>query len=96
MKIKGIIKLRLVITLLFAITLLAIVLSIYAVDKETQADEEFFDNLSADDIYELNRISSSYPEKGQSDLYNFTGSLVYIVAAGLFFLMIKVWSIDKI
>jgi len=92
---SGILKLRLVITALFLMMVISVAISIYIANDELQAEEEFFGSLTSDEIYDIQRIYSDYPEVDDSG-YAFAGWMLYAVTGVLFFLMIKVWQTPSI
>ena len=94
--ISGIWKLRIAITLLFVIIVTSLGLSMYAVNIETNTDTDFYNGLSESEMDQLESIFSKYPDTNISSIYEFAGLLVWLLAAGLFILMIKVWNIKTI
>lgn len=96
MKISGIMKLRLVVTILFIMMIVAIGISFAVATEEMEAEDEFFNSLTGDEIDQLSDIYSKYPGDDNTGLYSLSGLLMYAVAIALFFLMLRVWKTNNI
>ena len=93
---KGIMKLRLVVTFLFLMMIVTIALSFVVSDIEYEAELEFYDELTEDEWDELIEIYEKYPTSDTVGIYGNIGICLYIVTGGLFILMVKVWGIQNI
>jgi len=96
MKISGIMKLRLVVTILFVMMIVAIGISFVVANEELAAEEEFINSLSSNEIDQLSSIYSNYPNYDHTGLYSISGWLMFIVTGILFFLMFRVWKTPNI
>ena len=96
MNISGIMKLRLVITILFIMMIVAIGISFAVASEEIEIEEEFLNSLTDDEINQLVDIYSNYPEYDNTVLYTLSGWLMYIVTGALFFLTIRIWKTNNI
>ena len=95
-KLSGIVKLRLVITVMFLIALASVIVSIWAVTIELDAEAEFYEKLTWDDRDDLERIFAKYPDTGTTGILMLSGYMIYFITGMLFFLMYKVWNVKEI
>ena len=96
MNISGIMKLRLVITILFIMMIVAIGISFAVASEEIEIEEEFLNSLTDDEINQLVDIYSNYPGSDYSGMYLVTGWMMYIITGILFFLTLRVWKTNNI
>ena len=96
MELRGICKLRLFVTFLFVAMIVYIFLIMSSADIDIDAEGEFFESLSSDEIDTLEDIYSDFPDTGTTDNYELAGYIGYIVTGALFILMYKVWTIEII
>jgi len=87
---SGMMKLRLSVTFLFLLMFGYFYLVFSAADVDLQAEYEFYDSLSENEIDTLINIYENYPETNTDSSYELAGYLQWFVIGGLFILMIKV------
>lgn len=96
MKISGMMKLRLAITVVFLMLITSLLIGIYVVSMETKADEMFAEKLTWDDIDDMERINAKYPETNTGGILEFSGVMIWIAIAMVSYLMYKVWNVKEI
>ena len=95
-EISGIIKLRLVVTILFIMMITILGISVMVTNMELAEEEEFYNSLSSDELDQLTNIYSDYEGSDYSGMYLVTGWMMYIATGVLFFLMLRVWKTNNI
>ena len=96
MKLSGMMKLRLGITVVFLLLIVSLVVSLYANRLETNADEVFYERLTTEDIDDMNRVFGKYPITNTEDFLLIVGLLVWIAVLGISYLMYRVWNVKEI
>jgi hypothetical protein len=96
MKLSGIMKLRLVITIAFLVLLTSVLISIWTVTIDFDAETDFYEKLTWEDENDLERIFAKYPDTGTTSILIISGYMIYFVTAILGFLTWKVWNVKKI
>lgn len=95
-EISGIMKLRLVVTILFLMMITILGISVMVTNMELTEDEEFYSSLTDDELNQLSNIYSNHEGSDYSNMYLVTGWMMYIVTGTLFFFMLRVWKTNNI
>jgi len=95
MKLSGIMKLRLGVTIVFLLIVVSMAIGFYVVTVETEADEIFYERLTTEDVNDMNRIYNKYPDTGTDGILEGAGYLVWIAILGISYLMFKVWNVKR-
>lgn len=96
MKLRGIVKLRLLVTILFVLMVFTLLGSLLVGEIETSAENAFYNRLSYDELDAMESIFSKYPNTNTDSIYMILGWTLYLVTGILFFVMLKVWQVEKI
>ena len=95
-EISGIMKLRLVVTILFLMMIIILSVSVIVTNMELADDEKFYSSLTDDKLDQLSDIYSNYEGSDYSSMYLVTGWMMYIATGVLFFLTLRVWKTNNI
>lgn len=95
-KLSGIMKLRLGVTVVFLLLAVSMVIGFYVVYTDEVADEVFTERLTTEDVNDMNRIYLKYPDTGTDGILEVAGYLVWIAILGISYLMFKVWNVKEI
>ena len=95
-EISGIMKLRLVVTILFLMMIVILGISVIVTNIELNEEEEFYNSLTSDELEQLSNIYSKYEGSDYSNMYLITGWMMYIATGILFFLMLRLWKTNNI
>ena len=90
----GLTKLKIVLIVLLIFMIVAIIGAYIFVTIEENETIDAYESLSYDDQEAVGRFSEKLPD--YTGIYTIFGFMQYAVAAGLFFLVAKLWNMKKI